>query len=151
MRKITLLKGIVLTVLVSLSSRAQVIQDIATPLITAAEQLSSPIIEDPANKVPTCVLPSLIDQDDETYWHSSWSNTGTVPHYLDVSFPQEVSGDLILYVVRRRGVANDHPTSFLVEGSRDAATWVKLDTVKLCFGGAGRSGLSEDVKMGGPV
>ena len=151
MRKITFLMGIVLTVLVSLSSRAQEIQDIGTPLITDAEQLSSPFSEDPANEVPSCVLPSLIDQDDETYWHSSWSNTGTVPHYLDVSFPQEVSGDLILYVVRRRGAANDHPTSFLVEGSSDAATWVKLDTVNLSFDGAGTPALSDPFTIGEPV
>ena len=151
MRKITFLMGIVLTVLVSLSSRAQEIQDIGTPLITDAEQLSSPFSESPDVEGPTCILPSLIDGDPGTYWHSSWSDPGTAHHYLDVSFPEEISGDFILYLVRRQGAANDHPTSFHVEGSTDATNWVMLDTINLSFDGAGTPALSDPFTISTPV
>ena len=151
MRKITFLMGIVLTVLVSLSSRAQEIQDIGTPLITDAEQLSSPFSESPDVEGPTCILPSLIDGDPGTYWHSSWSDPGTAHHYLDVSFPEEISGDFILYLVRRQGEATDHGTTYQLEGCSLATSRAKLDTINLSFDGAGTPALSDPFTISTPV
>lgn len=151
MRKFTYCLGMVLMFFISLSARAQDISEIGTPLIVNPEQLSSPFGELPENEGETCVLSSLIDQDPGTYWHTRWVGVAEDAHYLDIAFPEEISGNIILSVVRRSGAASDHPTAFKVEGSNDAEKWTEICTVTLPFTGAGTSADSEPFLIETPV
>lgn len=136
---------------VSLSSYAQDISEIGTPLITDAEQLSSPHGEDPANEGEFCVPGALIDGDPATYWHTKWAGVAEDFHYLDIAFPEEVSGDIVMYVRRRANQANNHPTVFKVEGSTDGENWALVDTVSLPFTGAGTEATSDPFTIATPV
>ena len=87
-----------------------------TPLITNAEQFSSPYTEPTEGSVD-----NLIDGDGSTYWHSNWSD-GSVEggiHYLQVEMAEADVATAVM-VITRRPVTNDHVTEWGVYGTNDA-------------------------------
>ena len=71
----------------------------------------------------------LVDGNDNTYFHSSWSASGTDKHYLRAELP-EATKDFYIITKRRTNVNSNRPTSMLVEGS-DAAegTYTAITTL----------------------
>ena len=72
---------------------------------------------------------NLVDGNDNTYFHSSWSASGTDKHYLRAELP-EATKDFYIITKRRTNVNSNRPTSMLVEGS-DAAegTYTAITTL----------------------
>lgn len=72
---------------------------------------------------------NLVDGNDNSYFHSSWSSVGTDKHYLRAELP-EATKDFYIITKRRTNVNTNRPTSMLVEGS-DAAegTYTAITTL----------------------
>lgn len=154
MRKITSVLLMALMCFSAATVKAQNLDEYGmVPLITDSTQLSSPHSESTANEGETCILYSLIDNDPSTYWHSAWaSNVGNATHhYVQVSFTEAISGDMILFIQRRAGAANDHPTKFAITGSVDGENWNVVDTLEIPFNGAGTSEVSGAWKITEPA
>lgn len=107
----------------------------ATPLITSADQLSSPWSDADEGQD----LGALIDDDPSTYWHSDW-HSGNQPahtHYLQAALT-EPAHNLVRISVTRRPVSNDHITLWSVYGSNNAEAedenWVPLAKLYTPFG-----------------
>ena len=154
MRKITSLLTLILLTVSAVNVTAQNLEDYGmTPLITDSTQLSSPHSESTANEGATCILYSLIDNDPATYWHTAWaSNVGNATHhYVQVQFTEAISGDMVLFMQRRAGAANDHPTKFAIDGSVDGENWSIIDTLEIGYKGAGTAEVSPVWKISEPV
>lgn len=87
------------------------------PLIKDATQFHSPMTTDDTqtNGDIEAVYPFLLDGNTSTYWHSRWED-GAQPngtHYLQVS---DIDAESVAFVMTRRPVNNDHPTSMSVWG-----------------------------------
>ena len=84
-------------------------------LITSTDQFSSPWSDASEGS-----LTNLLSDDASTFWHSDWhaGNVANHTHYLQVSFPEPVNGNLQCFV-RRRNVVNDHVTVLGVFGTND--------------------------------
>lgn len=66
-------------------------------------------------------LDNLLDGDSKTFWHSAWSDgKATGPHQasLDVEFAEPISGDYILYILRRE-TQDNHVTKLSLYGTND--------------------------------
>ena len=92
-----------------------VVDPVRTPLITDANQLSSPFT-DPNEGA----LEFLIDGDHASFWHSDWSG-GFVEggHYLQIELHEYITGSFYLYM-KRRVTHSDHPSLVRITGSETA-------------------------------
>ena len=79
-------------------------------LITSADQLSSPYTEATEGS-----LAGLLDGDQSTFWHSSWSAAKEGTHYLQIELPEAMEGTFEAIIGRRSGAANDHITTMIVK------------------------------------
>ncbi len=104
--------------------------DFGTPLITSADQLSSPFSDTEEGKY----LGALCDFDANTFWHSDWHNVteeGQL-HWLQMELPEEMEGDMVLWI-KRRNTSEDHPTKAILTGSltADFKEEIPITTVEL--------------------
>lgn len=84
--------------------------DPSHPLITSVDQFSSPYNEPSEGSIE-----ALLDGDQGTFWHSTWSQ-GTVDngvHYLQVS---DIDAASVVFSMSRRNTYNDHITLASVYG-----------------------------------
>ena len=105
----------------------------AVALITDAAQLSSNASDSAEGKD----LGALLDGSVSTFWHTDWHGVCTDEyHYLQVELNVSYEGYVLLDITRRN-TSNDHPTTFLVEGSNDGETFSTITSLDVPFGGAG--------------
>ena len=72
----------------------------------------------------------LLDNNPETYIHSSWHNTSSSNDYLEV-YLGEGNGMSLFYFTEyaRLNVANDYPSTIVIQGSADGITYNPVATV----------------------
>lgn len=70
----------------------------------------------------------LIDENTNTYFHSSWSNTGTEPHYLRVDLGTDVTLQNIRFYTMKRN-DNARPTSITIFGSNNDSDYTEVTTI----------------------
>lgn len=70
----------------------------------------------------------LIDENATTYFHSSWSNTGTEPHYLRVDLGTDVTLQNIRFYTMKRN-DNARPTSITIFGSNNDSDYTEVTTI----------------------
>ncbi len=70
----------------------------------------------------------LLDGEYGTYFHSSWSNTGTDAHYLQADLQEPVS-QFYFYFKKRQDNNNNRPTSITISGSNDGETFTEIQTI----------------------
>lgn len=70
----------------------------------------------------------LIDENTTTYFHSSWSNTGTEPHYLRVDLGTDVTLQNIRFYTMKRN-DNARPTSITIFGSNNDSDYTEVTTI----------------------
>lgn len=78
---------------------------------------------------------NLVDGNDQTYFHSSWSATGTDPHYLRADL-QTAPTSFRFITKRRMNNTTARPTKILIEGSNDDSEYTEITTLT-----AGEDGL----------
>ena len=89
----------------------------ATPLITSADQLSSPYTESSEGSIE-----ELLDNNTSTYWHSDWTGgtaTAAGIHYLQIQI-NEAGVSTVAAVFTRRPVSGNHVTEFGVFGTNNS-------------------------------
>ncbi len=120
-----------------------------TPLITDASMLESPF-GDPEEGLN---IEYLCDGDASTFWHTDYhGQEPDVLHWVQANFAEPISGDFLLYMLRRAYTANDHPTVIRVEGSNDGEVWTTVvDSLALPFQGAGTAGVSDVLTLAEPT
>ncbi len=108
-------------------------------LITEPTQFSSPnTTTDGQCSSADEVYPYLLDNDANTYWHSSWEG-GQVPmhtHYLQVELNEEIQGELLLQMTRRNVLGN-HITLMSIDASADGETYAPAGQIYLPFAEGG--------------
>lgn len=72
---------------------------------------------------------NLIDGNDNTYFHSSWSDKEVVTHYLRAEITEPTENFYII-TKRRCDNNNNRPTSILVEGSNDNQQYETIITLE---------------------
>ena len=118
---------------------------VGEPLITSASQLSS----NASDEVEGKNIDWLIDGKPSTFWHTDYHGKVTEPHYLQVSFPEPISGIIQVDMTRRQGSVNGCVTGMYVTGSNDGENWDKIGYIMLPFGAASESLSSSPVDLGG--
>ena len=126
-----------------------VVLDESNPLITSVSQLSSP------NTEPTeGSLAAMIDGNNETFWHSTWSQ-GDVEagsHYFQVKMSNQANID-VAFKVTRRQAENDHITEWGVYGTNNAnaskANCIPLAVIEMPYNNWGETRVSDIFKTGG--
>ena len=99
--------------------------DHENPLITDAEQFSSPFSQNDLGDPDGGNLSDgvLLDGDASTFWHSVWrgGNVDGGTHYLQVEMPDGIDEETLIAFVyaRRTNADNDHTTEWLVMGTDD--------------------------------
>ncbi len=72
---------------------------------------------------------NLVDGNIATYWHSAWSGTtAPLPHWIQISFANEVLFGGFQYWMRQGGAASDRPTQWDVQTSTDGTTYTTVWT-----------------------
>lgn len=94
--------------------------------------------EDPAMEPSSYA--NLVDGDDQTYFHTSWSNSGSDPHFLRAEL-QTAPSSFRFITKRRMQNNNARPTKILIEGSNDDTQYEEITTLT-----AGDNGLPFDEK-----
>ncbi len=149
MRKITFLCAMLLMCFSVARVSAQNLDEYGmVPLITDASMFESPFSDSAEGQN----IGALCDGDASTFWHTDWH--GEVAgdyHWLQVNFAEPISGDFVLYMLRRAGAANDHPTKIAIDGSNDGESWSVVDTLSLAFAGAGTAEISKAWKLAEPM
>ncbi len=87
--------------------------DFGDPLITDSAQVTSPYYDESEG----ADISKLIDGDLTTFWHSDWHNR--VPadyHWVQFELPEVLDSE-ILFWMKRRATANDHPSVALLTGA----------------------------------
>lgn len=111
-------------------------------LITKASQFSSPFSQNDLGKADGQNLSDgcLIDNNNNTFWHSVWSqgNKAAHSHYLQVELDEAIDGDVLLTFVRRNA-ANDQVTLFDVEASMDGENFAHAAYIDMPNSGAGKT------------
>ncbi len=106
-----------------------------TPLITDGSMLESPY-GDPTEGLN---IGALCDGDPATFWHTNWH--GGIPeeyHWIQVNFPEPISGNFVFYMLRRQVAINDHPTAIRIDSSNDGENWTTVvERLELPFNGIG--------------
>ena len=99
--------------------------DHENPLITDAEQFSSPFSQNDLGDPDGGNLSDgvLLDGKYDTFWHSVWrgGNVDGGTHYLQVEMPDGIDEETLIAFVyaRRTNADNDHTTEWLVMGTDD--------------------------------
>ncbi len=99
--------------------------DHENPLITDAEQFSSPFSQNDLGNPDGGNLSDgvLLDGKYDTFWHSVWrgGNVDGGTHYLQVEMPDGIDEETLIAFVyaRRTNADNDHTTEWLVMGTDD--------------------------------
>ena len=111
--------------------------DFGDPLITSADQLSSPFSDSSEGQN----IGALCDMDFNTHWHSDYHNTKAGDlHWLQIQLPEVMEGNMVLWIKRRgNNCANDHPSKAVLTGSLtpDFAIEIPIDTLVLENAAAG--------------
>lgn len=111
--------------------------DFGDPLITSADQLSSPFSDESEGQH----IEYLCDMDFNTHWHSDYHNKVAGDfHWLQIELPEEMEGKLVLWIKRRgNNCANDHPSKAVLTGSltSDFGIEIPIDTLVLDNAAAG--------------
>lgn len=118
-----------------------------TKLITEAGQFSSPFSQNDLGDKDGGNLSDgvLIDGRLDNYWHTVWTggNADNGSHYLQVEFPEEVKGDILLEFSRRQNIDSDHVTQWGVYGTNspniDKAGCDLIATLDTPYGKSGES------------
>ena len=72
---------------------------------------------------------NLVDGNIATYWHSAWSGTtAPLPHWIQISFANEVLFGGFQYWMRQGGAASDRPTQWDVQTSTDGTIYTTVWT-----------------------
>lgn len=125
MRKIYFLLTALLLQFVSIGSYAQSdrLYVPGDPLVTDVSQLTSNASDEQEGQH----IEYLIDQNENTFWHSDWHGKVTDPHYLQVTTSEVVNdGYIVMYMYRRKGQAVNHLTKAKLMASSDGETWDEL-------------------------
>ena len=125
MRKAYFLLTALLLQLVSIGAYAQSnrLYVPGDPLITDVSQLTSNASDESEGQH----IEYLIDQNENTFWHSDWHGKVTDPHYLQVTTSEVVNdGYIVMYMYRRKGQTVNHLTQAKLMGSSDGETWDEL-------------------------
>ncbi len=134
MRKITFLFAMLLMCISAARVNAQNLEDYGmVPLITDASMLESPF----GDSEEGLNIGALCDGDASTFWHTDWHGqvAGDL-HWVQVNFVEPISGDFVLYMLRRAVATDDHPSVVRVEGSSDGEEWTTVvDSLSLPFAG----------------
>ncbi len=148
MRKITFFFAMLLMCISAARVSAQSLEDYgAVPLITAG-MFESPF----SDSAEGTNIDALCDGDPSTFWHSDWH--GAVEgdfHWLQINFTEPISGDFVLYMLRRSSANYDHPTAITIEGSNDGESWAEITQVNYGFAGKGTAELSSAWNIAEPV
>ncbi len=150
MRKnITLfLSAMLLFMMGSITVQAQSVEELGTPMITDASQLSS----NASDEAEGLNIEYVIDGDASTFWHTDWhGKCQDQYHYLQVKLNEEFTGDIVIAMTRRQVADNDHPTEMLVQGSNDGKTYTDIATVALPFAGKGTPTTADPFRVSDPV
>lgn len=118
---------------------------VGEPLIKDVKQLSSNASDEAEGKF----IEYLLDNNVNTFWHSDWHGAATAPHYLQVSFPEPVSGIIEVDMTRRQGAANGDVLNMYVTASNDGENWDKIGYIYLPFANAGEQVYSTPVDLNG--
>ena len=118
---------------------------VGEPLIKDAKQLSSNASDQAEGKF----IEYLVDNNIGTFWHSDWHGAATAPHYLQVSFPEPVSGIIEVDMTRRQGAANGDVLNMYVTASNDGENWDKIGYIYLPFVNAGEQVYSTPIDLNG--
>lgn len=118
---------------------------VGEPLIKDVKQLSSNASDEAEGKF----IEYLLDNNINTFWHSDWHGAATAPHYLQVSFPEPVSGIIEVDMTRRQGAANGDVLNMYVTASNDGENWDKIGYIYLPFVNAGEQVYSTPVDLNG--
>lgn len=112
--------------------------DHENPLITDAEQFSSPFSQNDLGDPDGGNLSDgvLLDGKYDTFWHSVWRG-GSVDggtHYLQVEMPDDIDEETLIAFIyaRRTNADNDHTTEWLVMGTDDPEA-AKEDCEELAY------------------
>ena len=101
------------------------------PLISDAEQLSSNASDSEEGKN----IGALIDDNDETIWHSDFHGQSTDEyHFVEVALDEEFMGEISLLVIRPKS-DTDHPTKMSLWGSGDGNEFTELGMLDIPFSG----------------
>ncbi len=131
MKKRTILLWLILFALPCVSLKSQGLEFAARPLITSAEQLSSPF----SDSQEGTNIEYLIDNNTDTFWHSDWHNQVQGDfHWVQVKLNEAASG-LFSFYMHRRNSSNDHPTKVEITVSADSIEWQAVDTLDLPYSG----------------
>ena len=102
--------------LASLDANAQTeVASYRNPLIFNESQLSSNASDEAEGKK----IGNLLDGNPSTFWHTDYHGKVTEPHYLQVSFPEPISGIIQVDMTRRQGSVNGCVTGMYVTGSNN--------------------------------
>lgn len=72
---------------------------------------------------------NLVDGSISTFWHSAWSGaTAPLPHWIQITFNEEVLFGGFQYWMRQGGAASDRPSQWDVQTSPDGSTWTTVWT-----------------------
>lgn len=73
-------------------------------------------------------IAEMIDDREDTYYHSNWSGVAPMPHWIQVALPKECTAVSIGYQIRHNN-ANGAPQQFTLAGSMDGVNFSKIATV----------------------
>ena len=120
-----------------------VVVEVGEGIITSTDQFSSEYTDEEEGS-----LANLLDGDGSTFWHSTWHHGNDTPmhvHYLQVEFPEPISGAFELNMNRRVNnggmCQNDNPVKMSVEISLDGEEFVLADEFDTPFTQSGAAPL----------
>lgn len=110
----------------SQAKAANILYDLqqAYGLVTNASQYSSNAVEPTEGS-----LGALLDNNYETFFHSTWSGTATSAHYLQAEVSQPAKSFFFYFKKRSQNEAN-RPTNITILGSNDGAEFTEITTIK---------------------
>ena len=126
MRKLYFMLSMLLMQCIGYSLSAQTSSTLVTslgePLITDAAQITSNASDESEGQH----LEYLIDNDQNTFWHSDWHGKVTDPHYLQVALTEPLTDGYIVMYLQRRNTDSNHFTQAKLSASVDGETWEDL-------------------------
>ena len=131
MRKLYFMLSMLLMQCIGYSLSAQTSSTLVTslgePLITDAAQITSNASDESEGQH----LEYLIDNDQNTFWHSDWHGKVTDPHYLQVALTEPLTDGYIVMYLQRRNTDSNHFTQAKLSASVDGETWEDLASWEL--------------------
>lgn len=129
---------------VSAQTSSTLVISLGDPLITDSTQLTS----NASDEAEGLHLNYLIDNDQNTFWHSDWHGKVTEPHYLQVNFEEPVSGLVEVDMTRRSDVEHGSIIGMYVTASNDGQEWTNIGYISMPYGVKGEQILSTPINLG---